>query len=86
MDKSITDRDILIRLLDKADEVAIKVEANTQNTKALTEQVEIANGRTSKNEKHINDLRTDHTKVKTIFGTLSVLLTGAWAVITFILK
>ena len=79
MDSNKTDRDILIDML-------VQVTENRKDTQALTEQVKIANGRTRVNEKAIKSLGDEHNKVKTIFGTLSVLLTGAWGVITFIIK
>jgi len=86
MEKSITERDILLRILDAQDNLKKEVVENRKDTQALVAQVKIANGRTTTNEKAIKSLGDEHKKVRTIFATLSVLLTGAWGAVTFLFK
>lgn len=52
----------------------------------ILEQAIKTNGRITRNEGDIAELKTEHSKVKTVFYTLTSVLTVAWTGITFFIK
>lgn len=83
MNKGITDRDMLIRLMDKVDNIGTKQAKHMTFAETKLESIE---EQTIKHNGRLTVVEKDRDQMKTVFGTLSVLLTGVWAVITFILK
>ena len=52
----------------------------------ILDQAIKTNGRVSANETGIRNLSSEHRRVKTVFGTLSAVLSIVWAVLTFVVK
>ena len=88
MSRDLSQKDMLIRLMDKMDSVEKEQAEHHTFSRAKLESIEAqaikTNGRVSKLEQ--NEIAQDGkiTKAQTIFATLATLLTGAWAVVTFI--
>lgn len=52
----------------------------------VLEQATRTNGRLLRAEQLIDGLQDEHKRVSTIFATVTVILTGVWTVLTFIVK
>ena len=86
MSEGYTLKEMVTKVLDHNTEMEKRqIRMDTTLTRIL-EQAEKTNGRVLNNENNIQSLKVSHGQAKTVFATLTTLLTAAWAVITFIVK
>ena len=52
----------------------------------ILEEQKKTNGRVTKNADDISLLKTEHSRWKAIFATVSVIFGGAWSAVTFVFK
>jgi hypothetical protein len=90
MSENLSQKEILLRLMDKMDNVEREQTNHHSFAKTKLESIEAqaikTNGRVLKLEKKTVEQDTEINKVKVIFSTLSVVLSVAWAGITFIFQ
>lgn len=88
--QDMSQKELLVRLMDEVSEM--KREQITHHTyaQAKLESIEAqalkTNGRVTKNEIDITEMKGDIGKAKVVFTTLSVLLSAMWAIVTFVFK
>ena len=90
MTDNLSQKEMMLRLMDKMDKVEREQTEHHVYARAKLESIEEqalkTNGRVSKNEKNITAVASDIKQARTVFATLSVILTVAWTGITFFIK
>lgn len=88
--ESLDSKEMLIRLMDKIDDLKSEQIEHHTFAKAKLESIETqavkTNGRVTANENEITGIKKDVAGAKTVFYTLSSVLSIVWAVITFLFK
>jgi hypothetical protein len=84
--ESFTVKEMVSQVLEQQRESLVVQTKMLQHAENTDNHLLQLNHQTEKNKNKITGLEQEHGKVRVIFGTLSVLLTGAWAFITLILK
>lgn len=81
---------MLLRLMDKMDRVEKEQAEHHTFSRAKLESIEAqaikTNGRVTKNETDVLNLKGDVGQVKTIWATLTFIGSVVWAVFTFVIK
>ena len=90
MSQDVTQKELLIRLMDKVETIDANQTRHMtfaeNKLESIEQQAFKTNGRVTKNEKHISLIQKDYSNMKTVFATISALLTLIWAFVTFIFK
>ena len=90
MSENLSQKEMLLRLMDKMDSVEKEQAEHHSFSRAKLESIEAqaikTNGRVNKLEQNEKAQDEKITKAQTVFATLSVLLTVVWTGITFIFK
>lgn len=90
MSENLSQKEMLIRLMDKMERVEREQTEHHSYSRGKLESIETqaikTNGRVTKNEDDVSSLKSDVKQVKTIWATLTFIGTIVWAVFTFIIK
>lgn len=86
MSEGFSNKEMLIKIIDQNEQFLITQTKILSHSENVDNHLELLNSKVASHEGKIKNLGDEHIKARTVFGTLSVLLTGAWAVVTFILK
>lgn len=90
MGENMSQKEMLLRLMDKMDSVEKEQAEHHTYSRSKLESIEAqaikTNGRVTKNEGDLAQLKAEVGQVKTIWATLTFIGTIVWAVFTFIVK
>lgn len=90
MSENLSQKEMLVRLMDKMDSVEKEQAEHHSFSKNKLGSIEAqaikTNGRVTKTEKDVINLKGTVSQIKTIWATLTFLGTVVWAVFTFLIK
>ena len=90
MAENMSQKEMLLRLMDKMDSVEKEQAEHHTYSRAKLESIEAqaikTNGRVTKTETDVGHLKNEVSQVKTIWATLTFLGAIVWAGVTFLFK
>ena len=86
MTEGLSNKEMLIRIMNQNDKALVTQTELLSHAKNVDAHLNELNSKVATNVKRIYKVEKEQSRVTTIFGTLSVLLSGAWAVVTFLVK
>ena len=84
--ENFTVKEMLTKVLEQNEQFLVKQTTILNHAENVDRHLEVLNSKVATNVDKIQNLEKETGKVKTVFATLSILLSGAWAVVTFVLK
>ena len=81
-----TIKEMLNKVIDQNEKALVTQTELLERAKNVDSHLSKLNSKVALHVKEIDSLKREHIKAKTVFGTLTILMTGAWTVVTFVLR